>query len=242
MTQFSETQPKSSGNRLLDLLPTAESQRLLSRLELVQTPLKTIVTDVGETSRDVFFPISCVISAVVPLRDGSSIEAGAVGREGLVGVELIARPAPSVYQYVQQVEGDALRMPAKEFRAILAEGGALPELLKRYALTVMHQSGQTAACNVRHTVEERMCRWLLMTHDRVVRDEFYVTQEFLGVMLGVRRQSVSLTASTLQRAGLIEYMRGNVKVLNRGGIEQSACECYGTVQEMYEQVMQQPHE
>jgi CRP-like cAMP-binding protein len=123
---------------------------------------------------------------------------------------------------------------------LLASGGRLTEVLDRYLLTVVHQASQTAACNARHNVEERMCRWLLMTHDRASRDEFYLTQEFLGIMLGVRRQSVSLTASTLQRAGLITYSRGHMKILDREGLERSSCECYRTVSDMYERVMETP--
>lgn len=225
------------GNRLLDRLNEQEARRFVERAERVRISLRTVVTRQGEASSHVYFPLSAVFSALIPLQDGSAIEAGTTGNEGLVGLELVAESAPSVYQFIQQVEGESLRLSAKDFRELLAGSGHLAELLKRYTLTVLHQAGQTAACNVRHSVEERMCRWLLMTHDRVGFNEFFLTQEFLDIMLGVRRQSVSLAASTLQLAGLIEYVRGHMKILDREGLERSSCECYRSVWEMYERVM-----
>ncbi len=182
------------GNRLLDINVARGVAASPRTGGTSSTSVAGVVCEVGEPSPHVYFPISSVFSAIVPLRDGSAIEAGTIGSEGLVGVELITDRSVSVYQCIQQVEGVSLRIPAKEFRTLLSQGGRLPELLDRYLLTVVHQSGQTAACNVRHSVDERMCRWLLMTQDRAGRDSFYLTQEFLGIMLGVRRQSVSLSA------------------------------------------------
>lgn len=225
------------GNRLLEMLTDADANRILEQSERVALPIKKVVAHVGESPDHAYFPLSCVLSAIVPLRDGSAIEAGSIGNEGMSGVDLMTDRVGSIYRIVVQIEGEALRLPAKKFRQVLVESNGLSELMKRYALTVLHQASQSAACNVRHHVEERMARWLLMTHDRAGRDEFYLTQEFLGIMLGVRRQSVSLTASTLYEAGLLTYSRGNMKILNREGLEQISCECYEAIRDNYEQVM-----
>ncbi len=225
------------GNRLLERLPEEEFRRLTQRAERVTLPIHEQVSEPGEPARHVVFPLGCVLSAIVPLRDGSAVEAATTGREGVSGLEFLSDAPMSVYRIVVQVEGEALRLPAADFRAMLVENGSLRRIMERYVPTVLLQSGQTAACNLRHNVEERMARWLLMTHDRAGRDRFYLTQEYLGIMLGVRRQSVSLTASTLQAAGLIEYTRGNLTIIDRPGLEQTVCECYETIRMNYDRVL-----
>lgn len=230
----------SRGNRLLALLPDAEFERFMARAERVTVPAKQLLAEAGEPPRHGHFPLSCVLSAIIPLRDGSAIEAATIGNEGFGAIDFLSARSVSVYKVIGQVDGEALRVPAAELRAMLEESGALRRVLEQYVLTVVHQSGQNAACNARHEVEERLCRWLLMTHDRVGKDEFYLTQEFLGIMLGVRRQSVSLAAATLQEAGLIAYSRGHMKILNRPGLEAASCECYEAIRETYEQVMCPP--
>ncbi|MBA3314265.1 MAG: Crp/Fnr family transcriptional regulator [Planctomycetota bacterium] len=237
MPQSQPSQSARPGNQLLDLLSEADLARLLQRAERVTVPLRTLVTEAGEPSREVHFPLTSVFSSLIPLRDGSTIEVATVGNEGMTGIDLLTDKPASVYRVISQVEGESLRVPADFFRSLLLEAGPLARIIQRYAMTVTHQCGQSAACNLRHDVEERMCRWLLMTHDRVRRDEFYLTQEFLGIMLGVRRQSVSLSASILQEAGLITYSRGNMKILDRPGLEAVSCECYATLRETYRQVM-----
>jgi CRP-like cAMP-binding protein len=237
MSQSEQTQSPNFGNQLLALLPKAELDRLLERAEQVRLPIKTVVAEAGEPTRQVYFPISAVMSSIIPLRDGSAIEVATVGNEGVTGIDLLTDRPVSVYRVISQIEGDALRVPAEFFRTLLAEAGPLTRIVQRYAMTVTHQCSQSAACNLRHDVEERMCRWLLMTQDRVRADKFYLTQEFLGIMLGVRRQSVSLTASTLQEAGLITYSRGNMMILDRPGLESASCECYQTIRDTYRQVM-----
>lgn len=226
-----------SPNRLLNLLPEADYALLARHLEAVRVPLHEVVCDPGEPVRYGHFPTGCIFSAIVQLKDGSAAEAATVGREGMVGLALLADERASVYRVVQQVEGESLRIAAEHFRAALAASEPLRRLLVRYSFTMTHQSGQSAACNLRHGVEHRMCRWLLMTQDRVGSDSFFLTQEDLSNMLGVRRQSVSDVAGPLQDAGLIAYSRGNITILNRPALERATCECYRAIRDTYERVM-----
>lgn len=237
MTQSVHTPCRTHGNRLLDMMSEADADRVLKRSERVHQPLRTIVAEMGEAPPFAIFPLTSVVSVTIPLHDGSAIEAGSIGNEGMSGIDLQTRRPLCVYRGIIQIDGEALRVPAGDFRRMLAESDDLAELVKLYTLTIIHQAGQSAACNLRHNIEERMARWLLMTHDRVGQDEFYLTQEFLGVMLGIRRQSVSLTAATLHEAGMIRYNRGSMKILDREGLERVSCECYRTVREVYKQVM-----
>lgn len=224
-------------NRLLSLIPDPEFSGLMEQAEQVRLPFKTVIAEPGEPIRHVHFPLSCVISAVVLMKDGDTVEASTVGNEGMSGVDLLVGTRQSLYRNLQQVEGESLRIPAKHFRAVLAGSDSLRRLMERYLLTMTHQAGQSAACNLRHDVEHRMCRWLLMTHDRVCEDTFYLTQEILSVMLGVRRQTVSETAASLFKARLITYSRGTITILDREGIERMSCECYQSVRDAYQQVM-----
>jgi CRP-like cAMP-binding protein len=226
-----------SQNRLLNLLPEADFAHLARHMESVRVPLHEVVGEPGEPVRYANFPTTCVFSAIVQLRDGSAAEAATVGREGMVGMALIADERASVYRVVQEVEGESLRIGAEHFRAALAASEPLRQIVQRYGLTLTHQTGQNAACNLRHGVEQRMCRWLLMTQDRVGSDSFFLTQEDLANMLGVRRQSVSDVAGPLQDAGLIGYSRGNITILDRAGLEAASCECYRAIRETYERVM-----
>jgi CRP-like cAMP-binding protein len=155
----------------------------------------------------------------------------------MVGLALLIDDRASVYRVLQEVEGESLRVPAGHFKATLDGSGPLRRLLERYSMTVTHQSGRNAACNLRHNIGQRLCRWLLMSHDRVPGDEFFLTQEDLANMLGVRRQSVTDVAKPLQEAGLIAYSRGNIRIVDRAGLEAAACECYAALKEMYERVM-----
>ena len=227
----------TSGNRLLDSLSFEKRTRFLQSSERIAIPLRTMIAEIDEPSRQIHFPISCVFSSVIPLADGSIIEAATIGREGMTGIDLLADKPTSSSRVIQQVEGESYRISTVVFRGLLAEESEFEKLMWRYAMTLLRQSGQTAACNLRHSVEERMCRWLLMTHDRVTRPEFILTQEFLGTMLGVRRQSVGLIAATLQQAGLITYRRGLLRITDREGLEAAACECYFTVRDAYDKTM-----
>ncbi|HEX6987821.1 MAG TPA: Crp/Fnr family transcriptional regulator [Planctomycetaceae bacterium] len=229
-----------SMNRILSLLPPEDYERVASRMERVRIPLGQVVCEPDEPVAFCYFPLTNVLSSVIELNDGSAVEVAVIGNEGLAGVGLLVDERSNPHRLVQQVEGESLRMPADAFRQALDESPALRRVTERYVLTLLRQAGQNAACNRHHTVEERMCRWLLATADRVERDEFYITQEFLGEMLGVRRQSVNLAAGLLQQAGLITYRRGNLRILDRGGLERAACECYRVTNEAYERLMRVP--
>ena len=167
-----------------------------------------------------------VLSSMVVLEDGSTVEASTVGNEGMDGLYLLADPKANPYRINVQVRGEMLRMTAEAFNRARAESGALSQLLTRYALVMIQRGAQNGACIQHHTVEERMCRWLLETAHRKGADEFGLTQEFLADMLGVRRQSVNLTARVLQSARLIEYRRGELTILDRAGLEEASCECF----------------
>ncbi len=224
-------------NKLFAMLPHADRMRLEVQFERVTVPLHEVVCEPGEPVREVHFPLSCVFSHVIQMRDGSAVEAATVGNEGAVGLATLYDDRASVYRVVQQVEGPSLRVAASTFKRLVAESAALQNVLERFSATVTYQCGRNAGCNLRHSVEQRLCRWLLMAHDRVTGDEYFLTQEDLSSMLGVRRQSVSEVAKPLQDAGAIAYTRGRMRILNRGILEQRSCECYDAIREMYHNIM-----
>jgi CRP-like cAMP-binding protein len=174
---------------------------------------------------------------MVVLEDGSTVEASTIGNEGMDGVYLLADPLANPYRINVQVHGDMIRMPAAAFSRALAEVPALAQLVMRYALVLIQRGAQNGACIQHHTIEERMCRWLLETAHRKGADQFGLTQEFLSDMLGVRRQSVNLTARVLQSAKLIKYHRGELTILDRAGLEEASCECFRVTTHMYERTM-----
>jgi CRP-like cAMP-binding protein len=231
---------EATRNRFLAKLPPADLDRLVPHLQRVRLKQGTLACEPDQPMRFVQFPLTNLLSSVVVLQDGSAVEAAVIGNEGMSGVGLLVDERASPHRLVQQVEGESLQLPSEVFQRALAESLALRQLTERYLLTLLRQAAQNAACNRHHTVEERACRWLLATSDRVESDEFYITQEFLGEMLGVRRQSVNLTAGLLQQAGLITYRRGRLRILDRAGLEQTACECYRASNEAYERLMHQP--
>jgi CRP-like cAMP-binding protein len=171
------------------------------------------------------------------MADGRAVEFGTVGNEGMIGLPLFLGADRSPHRAFTQVPGDALRMRAEDFREEMGRQGQLAGLLRRYNQALMNQMAYSVACNRLHSVEERMCRWLLMTHDRVGADRFPMTQEFLAQMLGVRRPSVTVVAGVLQKAGLIAYARGWVVILDRAGLEAASCECYRVVRDDFERLL-----
>lgn len=178
-----------------------------------------------------------VLSSMVVLEDGSTVEASTVGNEGMDGLYLLADPEANPYRINVQVEGDMMRMSASAFRKAKRESEAFNQLLIRYALVLIQRGAQNGACIQHHTIEERMCRWLLETAHRKGADSFGLTQEFLSDMLGVRRQSVNITARLLQQANLIRYHRGQLRIIDRAGLEETSCECFGVTTMMYENTM-----
>jgi CRP-like cAMP-binding protein len=234
----SRFQPGS--NRLLELLPLDERTRLLSDLEEVQVPAKLLLARPGEPYSQVLFPVTGVISVLVPMGEEPSVEAGVIGHEGMVGIPIVLGANRGPHEVICQVAGSGSRMSANRFKKLLSECPGAQGVLQRYALTFMNQAARSSACNRMHDVNQRLARWLLLVHDRVVGDEFGLTQEYLSEMLGVRRPSVSLAAQTLQHAGLINYRWGRITVLDRLGLENAACEDYRQTVEEYENVFS-PH-
>ena len=216
-------------NRLLSALPREAQIRLLPRLEKASLAVRQVLAEPDEPIAHVYFPLSGVISLLVVLKDGERVEIATVGNEGMLGTAVLLGGERGRLLALCQVAGQALRMRSEHFRQAIVEHAQLGELARSYTHGLINQIAQTTACNHVHSVRARMCRWLLMTHDRVGADEFLLTQEFLAQMLGVRRPSVTVAAGELQKAGLIRYQRGRIRIADRAGLEAGACECYETV-------------
>jgi CRP-like cAMP-binding protein len=199
-------------------------------------PIKTVLFEPGQVIDSVYFPLDGVVSLVTALEDGAIVEVATVGNEGIVGVPLNHGGALAV-RAISQVSGRALRMDADSFLSELDRNGPLNDLVRRYVQALFGQISQAAACNRLHSNEERLSRWLLMSHDRVGVDEFAITHEFLGQMLGSRRATVTLSAGLLQAAGLIRYHRGQVTIVDRIGLESVSCECYGVIKDELDRVV-----
>jgi CRP-like cAMP-binding protein len=224
-------------NRLLSALPREESERLLSQLQPVGFSLGDIIYESGEQLEHVYFPTTCIVSLIYTMECGSTTEIGLAGNDGVVGVPLFLGGDSTPNQAVVQVAGDAFRADAQVMREEFARGGALQRLLLRYTQALITLISQTAVCNRLHSVEKRLCRWLLLSHDRVTADALPMTQESLSHLLGGRRESVTVAAGRLQDAGLIRYNRGHIKILNRAGLEAVACECYRIVKEEFQRLL-----
>jgi CRP-like cAMP-binding protein len=227
-------------NRLLSVLSRDLQIRLLPRMEKISFPVKQIVYEPGQPITHAYFPLSGVISLLIALKGGEAVEVATIGNEGLVGTPVLLGAERSTLKVVCQVSGQALKMRADNLKRSVEEFPELNALVRRYAQGLVDQIAQTTACNHVHSVQARMCRWLLMTHDRVGADEFHLTQEFLAQMLGVRRPSVTVAAGLLQRAGLIRYQRGRIRIADRAGLEAGACECYETVRQEIDRLISAP--
>ena len=223
-------------NRLLAALPCTEYEALLPRLESVQVEHRQVLTVSGEPIEQIYFPRGAVLSIVVRMDDGVMVEGATIGDEGLIGLATFLGDGTATDDTICQVPGEAACLSTAAFRNALAQSGPLQEVLRRYALALMGQLTRTAGCNRVHPIEERCARWLLMTRDRVGADEFPLTHEFLAAMLGVRRPSVTVAAGILQQAGLIEYRRGQMRILDGERLEAASCEDYRLTREIYEQL------
>ncbi len=223
-------------NRLLKALPPGERDRLGAKLEPVYLPFKELLYDAGGPISHVYFPTNGVLSMLTDMEDGA-VEVGTVGNEGMAGLPVFLGTGTIPSKCYSQVPGDALRMEATALANEVKGGGALHDVLLKYTHYLLAQATQAAACNRLHAAEERLCRWLLMMQDRVGSDWFPLTQEFMAQMLGVRRATVSLTASALQHAGLIRYSRGKVTVVDRAGLEGASCGCYAVVRKEQERLL-----
>ena len=221
-------------NSLLAALPGREYRRLLAALEPVTLTFGDVLYEPGETIRHVFFPGTSLVS-LLTLADGHlALEVGLIGRDGVVGIPLMLGHHVSAVRALVQGTGTAMRMAAGRFLKEFRRSLPLQRELYRYTHSLMAQISQTAACNRFHVVEQRLARWLLMTHDRVKSDRFRLTHEFLGHMLGVRRVGVTKAAQALQERKLISYSRGDITVLDRAGLEAAACACYEVVKDMHD--------
>ncbi|HEX8069580.1 MAG TPA: Crp/Fnr family transcriptional regulator [Pyrinomonadaceae bacterium] len=223
-------------NRLLAALPPAEYEELAPALEPVSLDLGRILYEPPDPIPHVYFPTTCLISFIAELPDGSGAEVGLVGCEAMAGVEVILGAEQAVKVATVQGAGHALRLKAEQLRAAFARGGRLQAYLLRYTHALMTQISASVVCNIRHNIDQRLARWLLMYQDRVGADEFYLTHEFMANMLGIRRAGVSEVAKRLQQAGVVAYDRGRFRILNRPGLEAHVCECYRTVRAEFDRL------
>jgi CRP-like cAMP-binding protein len=234
---FGNVRSHGSGNHLIDRLPEKEALRLAACAQRVALPRGTILYRQNGPIAHVYFPTNGCCCHLVPLDRGRIVEASTIGKEGMVGIHRALGLEFSPCTVVSVVPCEALRLPARCFVEFLESDGTLDGLIRKYAAYCLSVASLTIACSAVHSIEQRVCRRLLMAHDRVGEDTFSLTQELLAQMLGVRRQSVTLAASALQAAQLIEYRRGTIKVLNRRGLEASGCECYKIAKAAYDSIV-----
>jgi len=218
-----------SQNHLLAALPTAEYESLSAHLELVPLPLGEMLYEPGGQMRHAYFPTTAIVSLHYVMADGASAESAGVGNEGVVGISLFMGGNSTPSAAVVQTAGHAYRLDSRLLLQEFNRAGLMQRLLLRYTQALMTQMSHTAACNRHHSVEQQLCRWLLLTLDRMATNELVMTQELIASMLGVRREGITEAAGNLQRAGYISYRRGHIAVLDRSGLETRVCECYAVV-------------
>jgi CRP-like cAMP-binding protein len=228
---------ESVGNRLLAALPIDEYERLRPRLQQVSFSLGEVVYEFGGHLDYVFFPTNSIVSLLYTMENGTSAEMGLTGNDGVVGIALFMGGGTMPNRAVVQSAGEAIRMKVKVLQDEFARGGKFQQLLLRYTQALITQISQTAVCNRLHSVEQQLCRWLLLSHDRVKADELIMTQELIADMLGVRREGVTVAAGRLQDSGAISYVRGHIKILNRQKLEQTVCECYVVVRDEFKRLL-----
>ncbi len=228
-----DAHPDPRANHLLAALPDAELQRWLPLLELVQMPLGQVVYESGRTLSHVFFPASSIVSLLYVMENGASAEIAVVGNEGIVGISLFMGGGSTPSRAVVQSAGQGWRLSAQALKDEFNRSGPVMHLLLRYTQALITQMAQTAVCNRHHSLDQQLCRWLLLSLDRLEGDDLVMTQELIANMLGVRREGVTEAALSLQRAGLIRYARGRISVLDRPALEARTCECYGVVKREY---------
>ena len=229
--------PNPRENRLLAALPEAQWKRWSPHFEPVALPLGHVLYEAGSVMKDVIFPTTAIVSLLSVMEDGASAEIAVVGGEGLVGVSLFMGGGSTPSRAVVQSAGEGFRLKADLMKEEFDKGGPVLHLLLRYTQALITQMAQTAVCNRHHSLDQQLCRWLLMSLDRLHGNELVMTQELIANMLGVRREGVTEGAMKLQKAGLISYSRGRISVLDRAGIEKRACECYEVVRIEYERLL-----
>jgi CRP-like cAMP-binding protein len=234
----SAADPKA--NRLLDALPPSIFGRWQASLEPVDMPLGQVLYEPGVVLSHVYFPTTAIVSLLNVMEDGASAEIAVVGREGLVGISLFMGGESTPSRAVIQSAGTGFRMAAAQLKVELERSGLVLRLLLRYTQALITQMAQTAVCNRHHSLDQQLCRWLLLSLDRLAGDELIMTQELIANMLGVRREGVTEGALKLQKAGLIRYARGRITVLDRAGLERRSCECYLVVKKEYDRLFSIP--
>ncbi len=224
-------------NHLLAALPAAELARISEGISITPMPLGHVLYESGDEMRHVYFPTTAIVSLLYVMEDGSSAEIAIVGNEGIVGISLFMGGESTPSRAIVQSAGQAFRVASNILKEEFRRAGPVQHVLLRYTQALITQMSQTAVCNRHHSVEQQLCRWLLMSLDRLASDELTMTQELIANMLGVRREGVTESAGKLQKLGLIEYSRGHIKVLDRPALEAHACECYQVVKTEFERLL-----
>jgi CRP-like cAMP-binding protein len=226
-------------NQLLATLPVADLERWLPQLEAVKLPLGEVLYESGVTLTHVYFPTNAIVSLLYVLENGASAEIAVVGNEGIVGISLFMGGESTPSRAVVQSAGQGYRMKAQFMKDEFSRSGAVLHLMLRYTQALITQMAQTAVCNRHHSLDQQLCRWLLLSLDRLEGNDLVMTQELIANMLGVRREGVTEAALKLQKAKLIRYTRGHITVLDRAGVEQRTCECYAVVKKEYDRLLPQ---
>jgi CRP-like cAMP-binding protein len=229
--------PKPRQNQLLASLSEDEYVRLSPHLEFVAQPLGQVLRESGVPMRHVYFPTTSIVSKLCVMEDGASAEIAVVGNEGMLGVSFFMGGETTTSRAVVQSAGHAYRLKAKLLKDEFARGGLLQQRLLRYCQALLTQIAQTAVCNRHHSLDQQFCRWLLLSFDRLPTNELVMTQDLIANMLGVRREGVTEAAGNVQKAGLISYSRGHIRVLDRAGLEARACECYAVVKKEFDRLL-----
>lgn len=224
-------------NHLLAALSAGDFERVGPRLKLAPLSLGEVLYESGSSQRAVYFPTTAIVSLLYMLADGASAEIAVVGNEGIIGVSLFMGGETTPSRAVVQSAGYAYRLSGKLLKEEFTRGGAMQHLLLRYTQALLTQMAQTAVCNRHHSLDQQLCRWLLLSLDRLVGNELVMTQELIANMLGVRREGVTEAAGNLQNAGLIRYSRGHITVLDRAGLEARTCECYAVVKKEFDRLL-----
>ena len=224
-------------NRLLAALPASEWARIQPHLHRTEMPLGKVLYESGAELRDVYFPTTCIVSLLYVMENGSSAEIAIVGHEGLVGIALFMGGETTTSRSVVQSSGTAYRLSGRFVKEEFLRGGPMQRLLLRYTQALLTQMAQTAVCNRHHSIDQQLCRWLLLSLDRLPGNELVMTQELIANMLGVRREGVTEAAGKLQKLNLIKYNRGHITVLDRPALERHACECYAVVKQEFDRLL-----
>jgi CRP-like cAMP-binding protein len=227
-------------NRLLAALSAAEAERVFPHLQSVAMPLGKVLYESGDTLRHVYFPTDCIVSLLYVMEDGASAEISVVGNEGLVGIALFMGGETTPSRAIVQSAGHAYRLLGQRLKDEFFRSGAMQSLLLRYTQALITQMAQTAVCNRHHSVDQQLCRWLLLSLDRLTSNRLTMTQELIANMLGVRREGVTEAAGKLQKAGVVRYSRGEITVLDRPRLEAMCCECYAVVKKESDRLLPRP--